>query len=294
MFNQHFVTVPYLSEIDATIKLPHSFMEQYVPVILPPHAIVKAFGDDAQAAHPVNGDPEMAFMLESRKRIISSYSLPKAFISLIQGIFASLTLYRVSQGDQIRLYGYSAFAFTIAPYAEMSFVNLVAHLFGPQYPARYLVENTVMKEIDERYKAQTGKSDSAFEGVVGRLEEDDEAKEDFPYAKSNEKTIFVKGKDFQHYKHLNDKGRATAERPQMWVPCCPPIKPSERVGFWMILVYVHLRDTQPDSESMLTILLFIASISSYLASWELHSSPSQDSPTSNLAHKAPCSRKYSL
>jgi hypothetical protein len=49
-------------------------------------------------------------------------------------------------------------------------------------------------------------------------------------------------------------------------------------------------DEESDEE---TTLLFIASISSYSASWELHSSPSQDSPTLNLAHKAPCSRKYS-
>lgn len=82
----------------------------------------------------------------------------------MQLIFASSTLYE-ARGDQIERYGYAAFGLTVAPYAWMSFLNLVGNLVCPQYATMYIVESSSMDEL----KAPFGVS-----GAVGRLSSESE------------------------------------------------------------------------------------------------------------------------
>ena len=123
----------------------------YALVILPPNArIISDF--------PTTGNNS------SSKVVISkSYNIGKAVIAIFQFVFAVFTLVRSSEGNQIQLYGYSSFSLTVAPYAVMSLVNLIANLFCPTYTSLYMVRNSVMDEAESRL----GK---LFEGVVGRLQ----------------------------------------------------------------------------------------------------------------------------
>lgn len=95
--------------------------------------------------------------------ISSNYSFVKALVAVVQLVFSSLTLYR-SSGPEIGQYGYAAFGLTVAQYALMSLINLLATLLVPQYPAMYLVETEVMRECQQQ-------PDAVFEGIVGILKE---------------------------------------------------------------------------------------------------------------------------
>ena len=66
-------------------------------------------------------------------KISSSQSHLKSCIALCQLLFSCFTLYH-TRGNQVQLYGYAAFGFTVVPYAVMSLVNLVANLMSPHYP----------------------------------------------------------------------------------------------------------------------------------------------------------------
>ncbi|KAH6677092.1 hypothetical protein B0J14DRAFT_583468 [Halenospora varia] len=138
--------------IHGRVALPRSNDLEYELVVLPPNAIV-----DAEI-------PIMSNTSASRVTISSSHSFAKAAIAILQLIFSTMTLVRASEGEQLEFYGYSAFSLTVAPYFVMSLVNLVANIFCPQYPAIYMVRNSVMDEAEERY----GRT---FEGVIGRLRE---------------------------------------------------------------------------------------------------------------------------
>jgi len=98
------------------------------------------------------------------EKVTHSYSLPKAIISLLQTMYASVTLYR-TRADQLERFGYAAFSLTVAPYAIMSAVNLLANIVSPDYSAIYIVESSVLKEAEKR-------DPKAFDGVVGRLVEE--------------------------------------------------------------------------------------------------------------------------
>ncbi|KAL2841717.1 hypothetical protein BJY01DRAFT_217123 [Aspergillus pseudoustus] len=79
--------------------------------------------------------------------LAASYNIPKAIISLAQGMWAIVTLYR-SRGNQIRRYGYAAFGLTVAPYAYMSVINLIATCLTPEYPAIFMVRTPLMDEAE--------------------------------------------------------------------------------------------------------------------------------------------------
>jgi hypothetical protein len=136
--------------IHGRLALPRTVDWGYAMVLLPPNAKV---GSEI---------PAMSNSPASHVTISCSYSLTKAFISLLQSAFAITTLVRASEGEQISLYGYSAFSLSVAPYAVMSLINLFANLVCPQYSTLYMVGNDVMDEAEARY----GK---IFEGVVGRV-----------------------------------------------------------------------------------------------------------------------------
>jgi hypothetical protein len=78
----------------------------------------------------------------------STYNIPKLIISLVQAIWATVTIYR-ARGDQIEEYGYAAFGLTVIPYAFMSIMNIIANLLTPHYPAAYLLRTPLMDEAEE-------------------------------------------------------------------------------------------------------------------------------------------------
>lgn len=102
--------------------------------------------------------------------ISSSYNFIKILVSLAQLLYAISTLYE-ARGDQIRRYGYAAFGLTVAPYAWMSFLNLVGNLVCPQYDSMYIVESSGLDELRQSLAALPGELAPAFgvSGTVGRL-----------------------------------------------------------------------------------------------------------------------------
>jgi hypothetical protein len=96
--------------------------------------------------------------------ISATYSFPKAFIAVVQLLYASFTLYS-SFGSQIETYGYAAFGLTVTPYALMSLINLIGGWVTPSYPAIYFVRSSILDEAAKR--------GSVFDGVVGTLREID-------------------------------------------------------------------------------------------------------------------------
>lgn len=100
-----------------------------------------------------NGDPFLA----------SSYNVPKVVVSLLQSVWAIVTLYQ-ARGNQIDRYGYAAFGLTVAPYAFMSAVNILANLVMPEYPAMFIVHTTDLEKA-----IQEG---AVVEGVVAEIDMD--------------------------------------------------------------------------------------------------------------------------
>lgn len=71
-------------------------------------------------------------------RLTYNYSILKGVAGIIQILSGSFGLYRVSEGQFLRL-GYASYSLTVVPYILMSFVNLLATLCEPQYPSMFLV-----------------------------------------------------------------------------------------------------------------------------------------------------------
>jgi hypothetical protein len=95
--------------------------------------------------------------------VCCTYNFVKILVSIAQLLFAISTLYR-TRGNQLDVYGYAAFGLTVAPYAWMSFINLLGNLMRPQYDAMFVVESTDLVELRQ-------KSNGRFTvtGTVGRL-----------------------------------------------------------------------------------------------------------------------------
>lgn len=85
----------------------------------------------------------------SSNRLASSYNVPKLVVSLVQAVWATVTLYR-ARGDQIEQFGYAAFGLTVAPYAFMSVMNVIGSLLNPDYPAIFLVRTPTMDEAETK------------------------------------------------------------------------------------------------------------------------------------------------
>jgi len=71
-------------------------------------------------------------------QLASNYNLIKILASIFQTVYGAFELY-AARGNQLDKYGYAAYAFTVVPYTMMSVVNLVAALFQPQYPSKFVV-----------------------------------------------------------------------------------------------------------------------------------------------------------
>jgi hypothetical protein len=137
------------------------------------------FVDDAKAGQPALSCPQRLWrwstaMLrakpEQQTTVSCSYNCVKILVSIAQLLIATSTLYR-TRGDQVDLYGYAAFGLTVAPYAWMSFINLLGNLMCPQYDTMFVVESTELDELRELVSKSDGQTKERFlvTGTVGRL-----------------------------------------------------------------------------------------------------------------------------
>jgi hypothetical protein len=99
-------------------------------------------------------------------QLSKSRSITKGLVAVLQLCFSIFVLVR-SKGNQIQTYGYAAFSLTVAPYAVMAVVNLLANAVMPTYSSLYLVRNDVMTEIEEA-------NNISFNNVVGTVQQVDE------------------------------------------------------------------------------------------------------------------------
>lgn len=72
------------------------------------------------------------------RQLSCSYSIFKAVVTIVQVGYGSFGLWQIS-GQLVDKYGYPAYPLTTIPYILLSFVNLLANLCQPQYPAMFLV-----------------------------------------------------------------------------------------------------------------------------------------------------------
>lgn len=92
--------------------------------------------------------------------IAASYSILQILASIFQLLWVTYLLY-LHRGDQTIRWGFASFSFVPVPYAIMSLVNGISHLFSPAYPAVYMVASTVMEEAEE--------AGGSFCGIVGHV-----------------------------------------------------------------------------------------------------------------------------
>jgi hypothetical protein len=100
-----------------------------------------------------------------RPLIANNYNFIKIVIAIGQLIYTSTTLYQ-TRGNQIETYGLGAFGLTVAPYAWMSFLNLLGNILCPSYLTMYLVESSasdVLKkqlelELEQHVESPRGKA----------------------------------------------------------------------------------------------------------------------------------------
>lgn len=127
------------------------------------HGVYQFPGHDYEFA-PVPSDAKILVGPENggsaKIDVAYSYNFAKVALALLQTITAAATLYR-ARGNQITLYGYSAFGLTVTPYLIMSIVNLLAQMVMPEYPKLYMVRSPEMDEAEQR--------GGYFNSVIGRL-----------------------------------------------------------------------------------------------------------------------------
>lgn len=119
-------------------------------------------------------------------QLSKSKSITKGLVAVLQLCFSIFVLVR-SKANQIQIYGYAAFSLTVAPYAVMAAVNLLANAVMPTYSSLYLVRNDVMDEIEKA-------NNISFNNVVGTVQQVDEtAQVDDTMPQVNETSQQVKG-----------------------------------------------------------------------------------------------------
>lgn len=117
--------------------------------------------------------------------IAYNYSITKAVAAIAQILYGTFHLFQSSK-IQIDYYGYNAYQLTIIPYIIMSFLNLIASLCEPQFPALYLVDsepvavtpnNDGAAEPADRNSLEHGVVDPPkTSGVVGTIAKDSDTK----------------------------------------------------------------------------------------------------------------------
>lgn len=165
-------------------------------------------------------------LIEATPDLACTWSFVKGVVSVLQFLYAVSSLYR-TKGDQINTYGYAAFGLTVAPYAVMSFVNLLGNLVAVESPKIYLVDSPIMQEAIER----GGK----FTGVVGKLRpaEAPESNAKFVHGSLGPGrqggVAFTPNEDYRH--HAETKQQDPGIEPQpgtLAVPTCVPFERAKR------------------------------------------------------------------
>ncbi|KAG0126994.1 hypothetical protein HOY82DRAFT_568935 [Tuber indicum] len=111
--------------------------------------------------------------------IASSYGTAKSFTGVLQILISIFTLYS-SSSDQVNLYGYAAFGFSVIPYTIMSFLNAIANSIEADYDTLFMVESEVMVEAYRR-------TNEEFIGAVAVLTPDyDKEGVDLQFRRSRE------------------------------------------------------------------------------------------------------------
>ncbi|KAF8243370.1 hypothetical protein K440DRAFT_637392 [Wilcoxina mikolae CBS 423.85] len=129
------MVVKYTGNIPDDVNLrPGSLrMQLFVPLVL-------SLSQHAQSDHILDSHGKPKF------KIANNRSIMKTLAAIIQIVYGAKELYD-ARGRQIQHYGYAAYSFTIIPYLLMSFLNLIAMLGEPQYPALYLVHLRTHSDI---------------------------------------------------------------------------------------------------------------------------------------------------
>jgi hypothetical protein len=134
---------------------------------VPPRAVISFAEPRAQS--PGMPNPRISIIIPLT--VCSNYNWMQSLIAIFQAGSAGLTLYK-SRGDQIQRYGYAAFGLTVVPYLVMSILNLISQITTADYPNLYMVESPEMEEARRH--------GGTFDGVVGSLVRDDDAKGGYP------------------------------------------------------------------------------------------------------------------
>lgn len=108
--------------------------------------------------------------IDSSTVIATSSNLAGTVLGLYQVLHGTWSLY-MARGDQIKLYGFSAFGLCVLLFLPMTVFNLVVQLFTEDYPEFYMVQSAEMLE------AQAWQRGGFFEGTVGTTLVDDSLSE---------------------------------------------------------------------------------------------------------------------
>lgn len=101
------------------LKYRHEFYEL---VHVPQKAIVRSATSATNSSEEIAEIPWDARGIQLSK----SRSITKGIIALLQFCFSIFVLIK-SKANQVEIYGYAAFSLTVAPYAVMAAVNLLAN-----------------------------------------------------------------------------------------------------------------------------------------------------------------------
>jgi len=126
----------------------HWLHKSYYLALVPPTTLPNLQLDIGQKP----ADTNHSHLQQPPALIASSNNLLKLCISLIQSVWAAITVYR-SRGDQIEQYGYAAFGLTVAPYAVMSIINTFANTLTKEYPAIFVLRTPLLNQLESEGKA---------------------------------------------------------------------------------------------------------------------------------------------
>lgn len=152
---------------------PQVPMREFMPEIdapLPPDKSTQSSAG-ASSASAASSDRRRFRKIEIPGRL----DVARILVSILQLMWGISTLYD-TRGNQISLYGYGSFGLTVAPYAVMSFLNLLVSLVLPAHNNMYLVWTQDAKEAMETLvETSSGRLRRAgeFYGMVATVDEDE-------------------------------------------------------------------------------------------------------------------------
>jgi hypothetical protein len=110
----------------------------------------------------ITEDIEFADVVNRSDNLSCTTSRLQSLIAIVQLVYSGVTLYH-TRGNQIQIYGYAAYGLTVISYSVMSFVNLIANLVTPNYPALFMIRTPTMSA------AEADPDHGVFDGVVADI-----------------------------------------------------------------------------------------------------------------------------